>query len=267
MYKMLRLIVIFRFAVISVILIGGTIGGMGEQAKIRKIHACHILNTIAALGDGQDMPLAHKEHHFVQLHRDVMMTSGQNGGFHAVVLTALYPHLQHLFRQIDIPAAGVLLVNGGNQQAFADHYLVLYLACKGVIGESKGQRHAVHAIAQGSFHVLTINVRQQQVAQLQNTGKGRLILKAVGLLFAGTGGGVVAQQGREDAHAVPAQHKVLGGVAAKAANVGAFVQETAHVQGGHHVQAEQNVAPPGLVIAGPDTAIPVHTDAGRAGVH
>ena len=267
MYKMLRLIVIFRFAVISVILIGGTIGSVSKQTQVGKIHAGHVLDRLAALGDGQDMPLAHKEHHFVQLHRDVMMTSGQNGGFHAVVLTALYPHLQHFFRQIDIPAAGVLLIDGGNQQAFTDHYLVLYLACKGVIGESKGQRHTVHTVAQGSFHVLTINVRQQQVAQLQNTGKGRLILKAVGLLFAGTGGGVVAQQGREDAHAVPAQHKVLGGVAAKAANVGAFVQETAHVQGGHHVQAEQNVAPPGLVIAGPDTAIPVHTDAGRAGVH
>ena len=267
MYKMLRLIVIFRFAVISVILIGGTIGGMGEQAKIRKIHACHILNTIAALGDGQDMPLAHKEHHFVQLHRDVMMTSGQNGGFHAVVLTALYPHLQHFFRQIDIPAAGVLLIDGGNQQAFADHHFILHLAGEVIVRESKGQRHTVHTVAQGSFHVLTINIGQQQVAQLQNTGKGSLVLKAVRFLFASAGGGVVAQQGREDAHAVPAQHKVLGGVAAKAANVGAFVQETAHVQGGHHVQAEQNMAPPGLVIAGPDTAIPVHTNAGRAGVH
>ena len=267
MYKMLRLIVIFRFAVISVILIGGTIGGMGEQAKIRKIHAGHVLDRLAALGDGQDMPLAHKEHHFVQLHRDVMMTSGQNGGFHAVVLTALYPHLQHLFRQVDIPAAGVLLVNGGNQQAFTDHHFILHLAGEVIVRESKGQRHTVHTVAQGSFHVLAVNIGQQQVAQLQNTGKGSLVLKAVRFLFAGTGGGVVAQQGREDAHAVPAQHKVLGGVAAKAANVGAFVQETAHVQGGHHVQAEQNVAPPGLVIAGPDTAIPVHTDAGRAGVH
>ena len=267
MYKMLRLIVIFRLAVVGVILIGGTIGSVSKQTQVGKIHAGHVLDRLAALGDGQDMPLAHKEHHFVQLHRDVMMTSGQNGGFHAVVLTALYPHLQHFFRQIDIPAAGVLLVNGGNQQAFTDHHFILHLAGEVIVQESKGQRHAVHAIAQGSFHVLTINVRQQQVAQLQNTGKGRLILKAVGLLFAGTGGGVVAQQGREDAHAVPAQHKVLGGVAAKAANVGAFVQETAHIQGGHHVQAEQNMAPPGLVIAGPDTAIPVHTDAGRAGVH
>ena len=267
MYKMLRLIVIFRLAVIGVILIGGTIGGVSKQTQVGKIHAGHVLDSLAALGDGQDMPLAHKEHHFVQLHRDVMMTSGQNGGFHAVVLTALYPHLQHLFRQVDIPAAGVLLVNGGNQQAFTDHHFILHLAGEVIVRESKGQRHAVHAIAQGSFHVLAVNIGQQQVTQLQNTGKGRLILKAVGLLFAGTGGGVVAQQGREDAHAVPAQHKVLGGVAAKAANVGAFVQETAHVQGGHHVQAEQNVAPPGLVIAGPDTAIPVHTDAGRAGVH
>ena len=267
MYKMLRLIVIFRLAVVGVILIGGTIGSVSKQTQVGKIHAGHVLDRLAALGDGQDMPLAHKEHHFVQLHWDVMMTSGQNGGFHTVVLTALYPHLQHLFRQVDIPAAGVLLVNGGNQQAFTDHHFILHLAGEVIVRESKGQRHAVHAIAQGSFHVLTINVRQQQVAQLQNTGKGSLVLKAVRFLFASAGGGVVAQQGREDAHAVPAQHKVLGGVAAKAANVGAFVQETAHIQGGHHVQAEQNMAPPGLVIAGPDTAIPVHTDAGRTGVH
>ena len=78
---------------------------------------------------------------------------------------------------------------------------------------------------------------------------------------------MVAQQGREDAQTVPAQHQILGGVAAKAANVGTLVQETAHIQRGHHVQGQQNVAPPRLVVAGPDAAIPVHTDAGRAGVH
>ena len=94
------------------------------------------------------------------------MACGQNGGFHAVTLAALYPHLQHFFRQVDIPAAGVLLIDGGNQQTFTDHHFILHLACKGIVRESKGQRHAVHAIAQGSFHVLTINVRQQQVAQL-----------------------------------------------------------------------------------------------------
>ena len=33
------------------------------------------------------------------------------------------------------------------------------------------------------------------------------------------------------------------------------------------MQGKQNVAPPGMVVAGPDAAIPVHTDAGRAGVH
>ena len=267
MYKMLWLIVIFRLAVVGVILIGGTIGSVSKQTQVGKIHAGHVLDRLAALGDGQDVPLTHKEHYLVQLHRDVMMTCGQYAGFDTVTLAALYPHLQHFFRQVDIPAAGVLLVNGGNQQAFTDHHFILHLAGEVIVRKSKGQRHAVHAIAQGSFHVLTINVRQQQVAQLQNTGKGRFILKAVRFLFASAGGGVVAQQGREDAHAVPAQHKVLGGVAAKAANVGAFVQETAHIQGGHHVQAEQNVAPPGLVIAGPDTAIPVHTDAGRAGIH
>ena len=33
------------------------------------------------------------------------------------------------------------------------------------------------------------------------------------------------------------------------------------------MQGKQNVAPPRLVVAGPDAAIPVHTDAGRTGVH
>ena len=68
-------------------------------------------------------------------------------------------------------------------------------------------------------------------------------------------------------HAVPAQHQILRGIAAKAANVGAFVQEATHIQGGHHVQRKQNVASPGMVVAGPDAAIPVHPDAGRTGVH
>ena len=33
------------------------------------------------------------------------------------------------------------------------------------------------------------------------------------------------------------------------------------------MQRKQNVAPPRLVVAGPDAAIPVHPDAGRTGVH
>ena len=78
---------------------------------------------------------------------------------------------------------------------------------------------------------------------------------------------MVPQQRREDAHAVPAQHQILRGIAAKAANVGAFVQEAAHIQGGHHVQRKQNVAPPRMVVASPDAAIPVHPDAGRTGVY
>ena len=77
---------------------------------------------------------------------------------------------------------------------------------------------------------------------------------------------MVAQQGREDAQPVPAQQQILGGVAAKAANVGTLVQKAAHIQRGHHMQGKQNVAPPRLVVAGPDAAVSVHTDAGRTGV-
>ena len=60
MYKMLRLIVIFRLAVVGVILIGGTIGSVSKQTQVGKIHAGHVLDRLAALGDGQDLEL-HKQ--------------------------------------------------------------------------------------------------------------------------------------------------------------------------------------------------------------
>ena len=59
-----------------------------------------------------------------------------------------------------------IIGNRGNQQAFTDHHLILYPAGKVVLREGERQRHTVHAVVQGSFHVLAVNVGQQQVAQL-----------------------------------------------------------------------------------------------------
>ena len=120
----------------------------------------------AALGKGQHMPFAHKEHDFLQCHRDIVVTCGQYAGFDAVALAAMYPYLQHLLRQVDIAPAGVLLIDRGDQQAFTDHHLVLYLTGKGVLREGKRQRHTVHTVVQGGFHILAVKVGQQQVAQL-----------------------------------------------------------------------------------------------------
>ena len=112
------------------------------------------------------MPLAYKEHDFRQRHRDIVVTYGQYAGFDAVALGAIYPHLQHLLRQVDIAPAGVLLIDRGNQQAFANHHLILHLTGKGILREGKRQRHTVHTVVQGGFHVLAVKVGQQQVAQL-----------------------------------------------------------------------------------------------------
>ena len=95
-----------------------------------------------------------------------MMACWQHAGFDAVAFAALYPHLQHLLRQVNIPTSGILLIYRGDQQAFTDHHLILHPAGKVVLREGERQRHTVHAVVQGSFHVLAVNVGQQQVAQL-----------------------------------------------------------------------------------------------------
>ena len=70
-------------------------------------------------------------------------------------------------------------------------------------------------------------------------------------------GGVVAHQGAEHAQLQPAEHQILGGVAAEAAQVGAAVEEAAHVQGRQHLQIQLDVAPPGGIVALPHAAIAV----------
>ncbi len=67
---------------------------------------------------------------------------------------------------INISATGILLIYRGDQQAFTDHHLILYPAGKVILREGESQRHTVQAVVQGSFHVLAVNVGQQQVAQL-----------------------------------------------------------------------------------------------------
>ena len=166
MHKMLRLIIIPCLAVIGIVFIGCTIGSIGKQAQICKIHIGNALDLFAVLGKGQKVSLAHKEHHFIQLHRNVMMACWQHAGFDAVAFAALYPHLQHLLRQINIPTSGILLIYRGDQQAFTDHHLILYPAGKVVLREGERQRHTVHVVVQSSLHVLAVNVGQQQVAQL-----------------------------------------------------------------------------------------------------
>ena len=95
---MLRLVVIFCLAVIGIVLIRGTMGGVGKQTQVCKIHISHIPDVLSALGDGKNVLLAHKAHHFVQLHRNVVVACGQDAGLDAVAFTALYPYLQHFLR-------------------------------------------------------------------------------------------------------------------------------------------------------------------------
>ena len=61
------------------------------------------------------------------------------------------------------------------------------------------------------------------------------------------------------------QQELAGGVGAEAAQVRSGIEEAAHVQGGHHLQVQEQMGPPGLVVSGPDSAVAVHPDVGGAG--
>ena len=76
---------------------------------------------------------------------------------------------------------------------------------------------------------------------------------------------MVAHQGGEHPQRQPPQQQIPAGVGVEATQVGSHIQETAHIEGGQHLEVQQQVAPPGVVVAGPDAAVPVHPDAGRPG--
>ena len=257
-------LVLLRAAIVIVVVVGGGAVQPAEQLQILVIDC---LGMVGGVCQRQQVVLADKENHFIQCDRQIMMPGRHRLRCNAVVRAALDAHLQHIFGQVDIPPGGVLLVHRRNQDALADHDLVLDLRGKLVRREGERQRHAVHTIAQRGLHVLAVQVRQQAVAQLEHIRKDVLAREGIRLLPAGACRRVVAQQRGENAQPVPPQHQILGRVAAEAADVGACIQEAAHIQRRQHVQAEQDVAPPRAVVAHPDAAVAVHPNRRRTGVH
>ena len=66
-------------------------------------------------------------------------------------------------------------------------------------------------------------------------------LKAVCFLYTGSHSGMVSHQWSEDSQFQPSQYQIFGGVSAKSAKVSSCIQETAHVQGWHHLQVQQDM--------------------------
>ena len=170
----------------------------------------------------------------------------------------------HLLRQVDVAPRGVLRVDGRDHHLVAQHQLVLHLRGKRVVRVDEGQRFEQHVAAQRGLHVLAVQVGQQPVAHADDMAEILRLLKLVELLPADSGARVVAHQRYKHGQFQPAQQQVARGVAAKAADVRTDVQKAAHIQRGQHLQVQQNMRPPGAVVPGPDAAVAVHADVGRA---
>ena len=206
-----------------------------------------------------------EQQHFVQLAGQIVPSGGQD--LFVVVTAAAQAQQLHRLGQIDRPAVGVLGVDGGNHQALAQKQLVLHLPGAGVGRIVKGQRPEVGRILQHGLHEFTVEVGQKGITQAQHIPDGRQkVGEAVELLLPARSVGVIAHEGRKEAEFQPAEGEVGGGVLAEAAEVGTAVEEAAHLDGGHHLDVGQQLAPRGVVVAQPDAAPPVRPDDAAAAV-
>ena len=131
----------------------------------------------------------------------------------------------------------------------------------GVVGVVEVHRPEEHIVRQRRLDKLTVEIRQQTVADAEDLGHGRGFRELICLLGAVAHRAVVAHQRRKHAQLEPAQQQVLGGTGAEAAQVRAREQEAAHIGRGQHLQVHGQVGPPGLVIAIPDAAVAVGANA------
>ena len=76
---------------------------------------------------------------------------------------------------------------------------------------------------------------------------------------------MVAHQGGKDPQGQPPQQQIPGGVGVEAPQIRPHIQEAAHIQRGQHLEVQQQMAPPGVVVPSPYAAVPVHPDAGGPG--
>ena len=93
------------------------------------------------------------------------------------------------------------------------------------------------------------------------------ILELIAFLISGSRGGMVPHQRGKYAKRQPAQQQISRGVRSEAAQVRSGIQKSAHVQRRQHFQVQQDVGPPGLVVAHPDSAVAVHSNIGGTGEH
>ena len=157
-----------------------------------------------------------------------------------------------------MPPVGILDIDRRCHQALAQQKLIFHLPGIGVIRVVEGQRPEVAGVFQRGLHKFAVQVGQQGVAQTDHiTHSGQHLGEAVVFLHPGAHRGVVAHQRGEQTELKPAQGKIRRGIGGEAAEVGTAVQETAHLDTGHHLDVGQQLGPAGIVVAQPDAAVAV----------
>ena len=65
--------------------------------------------------------------------------------------------------------------------------------------------------------------------------------KTICFLYTGSHSGMVSQQWSEDSQFQPSQYQIFCSIYTESTKVSSCIQETAHIQGRHHFQIQQNV--------------------------
>ncbi|MNS28492.1 hypothetical protein D3C72_604660 [compost metagenome] len=197
----------------------------------------------------------------------------QGGGHHpeagALVELAGEPVLPAAGGEVDHAAIAQRARHRGHQQVGSQHVLVEKAAGGGLGGV--GHRHRAHdrQAGLGGLAEDAVKVRQEPVAPADRLAAERLGLGAEGpgLLVARAEGAVVAEEWREGPGLGPAHQELGGAVAAEAADVRPHEGHAGQAQVQVHRQAHLQVAPHGLVVAGPDHRVALDARVARAADH
>ena len=173
------------------------------------------------------MSFSQEKDQFVFRYRHIVVSCSHQ--FQTDILRTCCGDKEHVFRQVYITAFCVWLINRGQHQAFAKKQLIFHLNSLCILRVVKGKRTEEHLVMQSGLHVLTVQVRKQAIPKFQDLLCAIHIGEAVQFLFPGSHGGVIPHQRSKDPELQPAKDQVFRGVAAKAAQICAGIEESAHV--------------------------------------
>ena len=138
-----RILVIFFVTVIVIIGVNSFVSlcNIGKESERFEIN---LINTLTAFGKGDQMVRTDEEDYIGKRDLHKMVACRKNGLFYCAVCRET--HLFHGFRQINITAVSILLVNGSDHHAVSKKKLVFYRFGVSVVRIIKSERTEHHFI-------------------------------------------------------------------------------------------------------------------------